>query len=390
MSMRIDILTLFPEMFGSLTKESIIARACERGIINIQLHQIREFTQNRQKQVDDYPYGGGRGCVMQFQPLLSCWEHVKKQQTGSCRTIYLSPQGKVFNQDDAIRLGRCYDNLILVCGHYEGIDQRFIDTCVDEEISIGDFVLTGGEIPAMAVADSVCRLLPGVLSDEECFTDESHWNGLLEYPQYSRPDSWMGQKVPEILVSGNHGEVAKWRRKASLRKTLVARPDMFNRLVFSKNDLKLLDELKGENLPSTALHTLSRIHTGRITVRKSTVNDLPRIKLLRADSPQGVKENISLKTLHSQGVHYSIYADSLGYCGEAGFTLSPDGKSAEVFIYLFPRCRGKGIGVFSLNSIISNHGEVEIFTLPEDEVIRGIWSRLGFTFPPDSAPYLRP
>lgn len=376
-------------MFSSLTQESIIARARERGHIDIQLHQIRDFTENRQNQVDDYPYGGGRGCVMQAQPLHSGWEYIKAQQHGSCRTIYLSPQGKVFNQQDAQRLGRDYDNLILVCGHYEGIDQRFIDTCVDEEISIGDFVLTGGEIPAMAVADSVCRLLPGVLSDEECFIDESHWVGRLEHPQYSRPENWMGQRVPEVLVSGNHGEVEKWRQKASFRKTLLARPDMFRRLIFSKNDLKILEELKGENLTAEAQHILSGLHTGRITVRRSTENDLQRIKSLRGETGDHSRDSITLESLHSGGAHFSIYADSLGFCGEVGYTLNSGSESAEIFIYLLPHSRGRGIGGYSVKSVISqNIGDINTFTLPEGEAARNIWDRLGFTFTADTPPSL--
>lgn len=387
--MRIDILSLFPGMFASLTEESIIARAREHGYIDIQLHQIRDFTENRQNQVDDYPYGGGRGCVMQAQPLHSGLEYIKKQQHGSCRTIYLSPHGKVFTQEDARRLGRDYDNLILVCGHYEGIDQRFIDACVDEEISIGDFVLTGGEIPAMAVADSVCRLLPGVLSNEECFTAESHWSGVLEHPQYSRPENWMGQSVPEILVSGNHGEVEKWRRKASLRKTLLARPDMFRRLIFSMSDLKLIDELKLEDLTAEAQSILSRLHTKRITVRKSTENDLQRIKRLRTETNPHSEADITPQSLHAQGAHFSIYADSLGFCGEVGYRRSSDNKSAEIFIYLLPHSRGRGIGGYSVKSVVSqNISDINTFTLPEGEKERSIWDRLGFNLKADTPPVL--
>ena len=184
--MRIDILTLFPETVGDVLSESILGRAQERGFIRVETHQIRDYTANKQNQVDDYPYGGGRGAVMQADPLYRCWEAVCDQAAGPVHTVYMSPCGKTFTQADAIRLSKM-ENLILVCGHYEGIDQRFIDECVDEEISLGDFVLTGGEIAAMAVTDAVCRMVPGVLADPECFEDESHFNGMLEYPQYSRP-----------------------------------------------------------------------------------------------------------------------------------------------------------------------------------------------------------
>lgn len=244
--MRIDILTLFPDSVGDVLSESIIGRAQERGIVRIEAHQIRDYTTNKQCQVDDYPYGGGRGAVMQADPLYNCWLHACEEAAGPVHTIFMSPCGHTFCQADAIRLSKM-ENLILVCGHYEGIDQRFIDECVDEEISIGDFVLTGGEIPAMAVADAVCRMVPGVLPDAECFEEESHYNGLLEYPQYSRPAVWHGLEVPEILRSGDHAKIARWRRKMALRRTRDRRPDMYEKLdLSSKQDRKLLLEMEQE------------------------------------------------------------------------------------------------------------------------------------------------
>ena len=246
--MRIDILTLFPDSVLDVLADSIIGRAQERGILHIEAHQIRDYTVNKQCQVDDYPYGGGRGAVMQADPLYRCWEAVKNMAEGPVHTIYLSPCGHTFKQADAIRLSQ-HSNLVLVCGHYEGIDQRFIDECVDEEISLGDFVLTGGEIAAMAVADAVCRMVPGVLADPECFEDESHFNGLLEYPQYTRPAVWHGRAIPEILTSGNHEKVRQWRRKQALRRTRERRPDMYEKLdLSSKADQKLLREMEAEEL----------------------------------------------------------------------------------------------------------------------------------------------
>ncbi len=242
---RIDILTLFPDTVGDVLGESILGRAQERDILRIETHQIRDYTLNKQKQVDDYPYGGGRGAVRQADPLYQCWSHVHSQHNSRTRTIYLSPCGKTFTQADAKRLSSEYDHLILVCGHYEGIDQRFIDGYVDEEISLGDFVLTGGEIAAMAVADAVCRLVPGVLADPECFQDESHWDGLLEYPQYSRPEVWQGRSVPRELLTGDHNGVARWRRKEQLRRTMERRPDMFaNFTPADKLDVELLKEIE--------------------------------------------------------------------------------------------------------------------------------------------------
>ena len=224
--MLIDIMTLFPDIVGDMLCESVLGRGQERGFIRIECHQIRDYSTNKQKQVDDYPYGGGRGAVMLAQPLFDCRKHICDEAGHSIHTIYMSPCGKVFTQDDARRLKNDYDRLIIVCGRYEGVDERFIEECVDEEISLGDFVLTGGEIPALAVADAVCRLVPGVLPDEECFTDESHWEGLLEYPQYTRPEVWRDRKVPEILLSGHHENIKKWREQQSLDRTRDRRPDM--------------------------------------------------------------------------------------------------------------------------------------------------------------------
>lgn len=225
--------------------ESVLGRAQERGFIRVECHQIRDYTKNRQKQVDDYPYGGGAGMVMQADPLYNCREHV----AGICgykpHTVLMSPSGKRYTQEDARRLS-ALEGFIIVCGHYEGVDERFIEECVDEELSIGDFVLTGGEIPALAVADSVCRLIPGVLKGPECFENESHWSGLLEHPHYSRPEVWRGRAVPEVLLSGHHANIGRWRRERSLERTLRRRPDMLSLAELSEDDIKMLERLKGD------------------------------------------------------------------------------------------------------------------------------------------------
>ena len=243
--MRIDIMTLFPDTVGDMMNESILGRAQERDIIRIEAHQIRDYTANRQNQVDDYPYGGGHGAILQADPLYRCWEAICDEVAAPVHTIFLSPCGATFCQEKARQLLRDYENIILVCGHYEGIDQRFIDECVDEEISIGDFVLTGGEIPAMAVADAVCRMVPGVLPDEEAFTAESHWDGLLEHPQYTRPENWRGREVPEVLLSGHHANIEAWRREMSLRRTKKDRPDLFAKFEpQDKRDRKILEKIR--------------------------------------------------------------------------------------------------------------------------------------------------
>ena len=224
--MRIDILTLFPETLGDVLSESILGRAQERGFIQIETHQIRDYTANKQNQVDDYPYGGGHGAVMQADPLYRCWEAICDDVGAPVHTIYMSPCGETFTQKKARQLLADHENIILVCGHYEGVDQRVLDECVDEEISIGDFVLTGGELPACVFADCVSRMVDGVLSSPECFEDESIECGMLEHPQYTRPVEFMGRDVPEVLMSGDHEKIKKWRYLAALELTKKNRPDL--------------------------------------------------------------------------------------------------------------------------------------------------------------------
>lgn len=225
--MKIDILTLFPEMVDNVLSESIIGRARDAKVVEINCINIRDFADNKHNRVDDYPYGGGNGMLMQAQPIYNAYLSILK----NCRdgkkpyVIYMSPQGRVFNQEIAKEyLNK--EHLVFLCGHYEGVDERIIEEIVDEELSIGDYVLTGGEIPAMAVCDCVCRMIPGVLSNEECFSEESHYNGKLEYPQYTRPPEFLGRKVPDVLLSGHHENIKKWREEQSLIRTLKKRPDM--------------------------------------------------------------------------------------------------------------------------------------------------------------------
>lgn len=248
--MKLTVLTLFPELIETVINSSITGRARSAGLFDLRTIQIRDFAVNRYGQVDDACYGGGTGMLLMAEPVCQAWQaaraasperdptdnHVPDNKTGPdrTRTIYLSPRGKLFTQKEAIRLSDDYDHLILLCGHYEGVDQRVIDTVVDEELSIGDYVLTGGELAACVVIDAILRLIPGVLPDEEAYTRESHMNGLLEYPQYTRPAVWRGQNVPDILLSGHQANIEAWQAAQSILETMSRRPDLMNGQAFDE------------------------------------------------------------------------------------------------------------------------------------------------------------
>lgn len=228
--MRIDIATLFPEMVDNILSESIVGRARKKGAIEINCHQIRDYTLDKHRRVDDIPYGGGMGMVMQAEPIYRCYQAVCEQIGAKPHTIYMTPKGSVFTQSRAAELSRM-DNILIICGHYEGVDQRVLDRIVDEEISIGDYVLTGGELPAAVVTDAVARMCSGVLSSPECYEEESHFSGLLEYPQYTRPEIWDGEAVPPVLLTGHHKNIADWRHEKSLEITKEKRPDMYEKYI---------------------------------------------------------------------------------------------------------------------------------------------------------------
>jgi tRNA (guanine37-N1)-methyltransferase len=237
--MRIDILTLFPEMCQRVMDESIIGRAQRSGKVEIVCTNIRDFSGNKHNKVDDTPYGGGMGMVMAAEPIYNCYQSLYGENEEKPHLIYMSPKGETFTQKKAVELSK-KDRIVLLCGHYEGIDQRVIDEIVDEELSLGDYVLTGGELPALTIADAVCRMLPGVLSDDLCFEEESHFSGLLEYPQYTKPAVWNGREVPEVLLSGNHAKIADWRKIQSILLTINKRPDMLTAEMLSEKDKKML------------------------------------------------------------------------------------------------------------------------------------------------------
>ena len=241
--MRIDILTLFPEMCKAVYSESITGRAIEKGIIEINTRQIRDYTRDKHRRVDDAPYGGGMGMIMQTEPIYECYKSLCEELGEKPHLIYMTPTGKTLTQKRVRELSEM-PNIAILCGHYEGIDERVIEEIVDEEISIGDYVLTGGELPALVLADSISRMIPGVLSEEVCFTDESHYSSLLEYPQYTRPPVWHDRAVPEVLLSGHHGNIEKYRREKSLERTFERRPDLLEKAQLSKKDIEYIRKLK--------------------------------------------------------------------------------------------------------------------------------------------------
>ncbi len=245
--MRIDIATLFPEMCEAVIGESIVGRARKNGLITINCHQIRDYTLDKHRRVDDSPYGGGMGMVMQPEPIYRCYEAVCGLAESKPHVIYLSPQGRPLTQRRCVELA-AMPHIFLLCGHYEGVDERVLEEIVDEEISIGDYVLTGGELAALVLTDAVARLCDGVLASEECFTEESHYNGLLEYPQYTRPEVWMERRVPEILLSGHHANIDRWRREKELERTLQKRPDMLEKAELSTADRTYLEGLHRQDM----------------------------------------------------------------------------------------------------------------------------------------------
>lgn len=401
---RIDIMTLFPDTVGDVLSESILGRAQERDILRIEAHQIRDYTLNKQKQVDDYPYGGGRGAVIQADPLYQCWNHICEIRGKRPHTIYLSPCGKTFRQADAKRLSTQFDHLVLVCGHYEGIDQRFIDECVDEEISLGDFVLTGGEIAAMAVADAVCRLVPGVLADPECFQDESHWDGLLEYPQYSRPEVWHGRSVPKELLTGDHKNVLRWRRKEQLRRTMERRPDMFASFTpTEKLDKELLREIERDKsrrvLPDTVecrlaeeadLDTLDAIlQQAKAYLSKCKVDQWNANYPAREDflSDMARRECYVLICDGEVSAFFTLTGEP-----EAGYAAITDGKWASDAPYsTLHRCavskewRGSGLSdciISECERLTLDMGRhvFRVDTHKKNKAMQGLLSRCGFQF----------
>ena len=241
--MNYHVMTLFPDMIMQGLSDSVIGRAVRKGTIGLHTVNIRDYSLDKHKHVDDYPYGGGAGMVMQPEPIYACYQDIVGKMDKKPRVIYMTPQGRVFSQEIAEELSK-EESLIFLCGHYEGVDQRILDEIVDEEISIGDYVLTGGELPALVLADSISRMLENVLPNDEAKELESHYNGLLEYPQYTRPYEWHGEKVPDILLSGHHANIDKWRHEKALETTLKKRPELLLDAELSDRDKEYLKSIK--------------------------------------------------------------------------------------------------------------------------------------------------
>lgn len=246
--MRIDIITLFPEMCEAVLGESIIGRARKAGAVDIRCRQLRDFAFDKHKRVDDSTYGGGMGMLMMAEPIALCYESICEELGEKPHFIYMSPKGKTLTQSRLRELSE-HENICILCGHYEGVDQRVLDMYVDEEISIGDYVLTGGELPALVLTDSLARLQKGVLSDDECFELESHYDGLLEYPQYTKPQVWRGVGIPDVLISGHHENIRKWRREQSIVETAEKRPDMLRDAELSESERQLAHEITAAKSP---------------------------------------------------------------------------------------------------------------------------------------------
>ena len=243
--MRIKVLTIFPDMVRAALGESIVGRALEKGLLTVECIDIRAYSQNKHKNTDDYPFGGGAGMVMLAQPICDAVRHLRSQgYTGKC--IYMSPRGKTLTQQKVVELAG-EENLILLCGHYEGIDERVLEEIVTDYVSVGDYVLTGGELPAMVMVDAISRLVPGVLHNDVSAEFESFQDNLLEYPQYSRPEEWHGRKVPEVLLSGHHANIEKWRREQSILRTFKRRPDLLEKCSLTDMERKWLEEQTGKS-----------------------------------------------------------------------------------------------------------------------------------------------
>ena len=340
--MRVDIVTLFPELCDSFLHASILGRAADKGLFEAHCHQIRDYTKNKQKQTDDYPYGGGCGMVLYAQPIADCLRTIEAETVAQGRqkphVVFMTAAGKPYTEEDAKRLAKC-DSLVLVCGHYEGIDERVIDAFADEELSIGDYVLTGGELASLVVADSVLRLQPGVLAEEKGYQEESYWDGLIEYPQYTRPEIWEGRSVPGVLLCGDHIKVDAWRAEQSRERTKQRRPDLYQVWCrthpadipkWKRNESARLVNTEAQWAAAAKVYTASRQQVQEPDYTPEFLQNMGEC---------GCTEELT--ALHGRG--WAFYLHETAHTPDA--IVGVCHKTGEIGrLYVLPEAQGKGIG----------------------------------------------
>ncbi len=378
--MRIDIVTLFPELCGSFLHTSILGRAAARGLFEAHCHQIRDYTQNKQRQTDDYPYGGGPGMVLYAQPIADCLRAVQAQCAQQGRAaphiVFLTAAGAPYREADAKRLAG-YDCLTLVCGHYEGIDERVIEAFADEELSIGDYVLTGGELAALVVADSVLRLQPGVLAEAAGYEDESYWDDLLEYPQYTRPEVWEGRAVPPTLLTGDHEKIAAWRAERSRARTRARRPDLYDRWCRT-HPLAVPKWKRGEKaqLARTAAQ-LGQAAAICHAAWQHQRQELCTPEYLAANTPEAFAEALA----RDRARGWAFYLHTTG--DEPDALVGVHRQSGEISrLYVLPQRQGQGIGAkllaFACKKILAD-GTVPWLEVPSSNTgAQRLYRRMGF------------
>lgn len=366
--MKFSVMTLFPEMVDHILDESIIGRARKKNIIEVDCLNIRDFTEDKHRRVDDYPFGGGGGMVMQCQPIYDCYQEVLRRSEAKPYTVYVSPRGSVLNQKKAKELS-ALPHLAILCGHYEGVDQRVLDEIIDEEISIGDYVLTGGELPACVIIDCISRMIPGVLAEESSYTEESHYNGLLEHPQYTQPREWMGREVPSLLTEGNHRLIEKWKLEQSIEMTERMRPDLAVHAVPDGKRLRFfedMDQVAFIEMANDFYHTPGVLHQIPTDHFEKTFR-----KLMDRDPYLG-------------GYIIRFEQKDAGYC-LLSFTHSNEGGGLAVWIeelYIKPEFRGHKLAEKALRELFklydSKAARYRLEVTENNKIAKKIYHKLGF------------